>query len=194
MNAKIRKIGSRGKITIYIVNGQIVREEVDEEFTNFGQHFRFSFIPKYEFWLDQEMSPDERRFFIDHLLVEWKLMNRGKNYKYAIETADKIEASERQRSKAYLQTSSEDYSKQVKKIHKHLLGQTAKKLQVWIVDGELVRDLFLIDFTEGGHHFVYHFVPRDEVWLDNDLTSKERPFVLLHELNQRKIINQNKNY
>ena len=173
MNAKIRKIGSRGKITIYIVNGQIVREEVDEEFTNFGQHFRFSFIPKYEFWLDQEMSPDERRFFIDHLLVEWKLMNRGKNYKYAIETADKIEASERQRSKAYLQTSSEDYSKQVKKIHKHLLGQTAKKLQVWIVDGELVRDLFLIDFTEGGHHFVYHFVPRDELWLDNDLNSKE---------------------
>ena len=42
---------------------------LDEEFTNFGQHYRFNCIPENEFWLENEATPDERRFFIDHLLL-----------------------------------------------------------------------------------------------------------------------------
>jgi hypothetical protein len=57
-----------------------VRENLDEEFTNFGQHYRFHFIPINEFWLDQQHAPGEEQFFIDHLLVEYRLMRYGMDY------------------------------------------------------------------------------------------------------------------
>ena len=52
-------------------------------------------------------------------------------------------------------------------------------VKVWIIQGGLVRSLYFIHFTEGGHDLVYpHFVPKNEVWLDDDLSPGERKFVL----------------
>ena len=65
----------------------------------------------------------------------------------------------------------------IRRIHCQLLRSYSRDLRVWIVRGELVRDLFFIDFTEGGHDRVYKFVPPGEVWLDDDLRRTERPFV-----------------
>jgi Mn-dependent DtxR family transcriptional regulator len=61
---------------------------------------------------------------------------------------------------------------------------------VWVIRGDLVRDFYFIDFTEGGHDKVYHFVPEKEVWLDDDLNPRERKFVLLHELHERHLMSQ----
>jgi hypothetical protein len=69
----------------------------------------------------------------------------------------------------------------IKSVHKRLLKKYSREVNVWIVKGELVRGLFFIDFTEGGHDKVYHFVPEKEVWLDDDLGARERRYVLLHE-------------
>jgi len=49
----------------------------------------------------------------------------------------------------------------------------------------VVRSVFDIDFTEGGHDYVYEFVPENEVWIDNDVEELERPYVLVHELHER---------
>lgn len=40
----LKKIGQRGRISIWIVDGSYVRTNIDEEFTNFGQHYRFTYI------------------------------------------------------------------------------------------------------------------------------------------------------
>jgi hypothetical protein len=69
---------------------------------------------------------------------------------------------------------------------KHYSG----KIDVWLVNGESVRDKYYIDFTEGGHDLVYHFIPRREVWIDDDLSPKERKFVLLHELHERNLMSK----
>jgi hypothetical protein len=53
------------------------------------------------------------------------------------------------------------------------------------VNGRLVRSVFDIDFTAGGHDYVYEFVPENEVWIDDDIIETERGFVLLHELHER---------
>ena len=42
-------------------------------------------------------------------------------------------------------------------------------LSVWIVNGRLVRSVFDIDFTAGGHDYVYEFVPENEVWIDDSI-------------------------
>ena len=49
----------------------------------------------------------------------------------------------------------------------------------------MVRSAFDIDFTEGGHDYVYEFVPEKEVWIDDDILEPERRYVLVHELHER---------
>ena len=83
---------------VWIVDGAYIRGHIDEEFTNFGQHYRYPYIPEKEFWIDKEAEHDERTFFIDHLLVEHDLMAKGASYADAITQADKVERRERRRA------------------------------------------------------------------------------------------------
>jgi len=76
----LEKIDERGNLQVWIVDGSYIRGHIDEEFTNFGQHYSFPYIPKNELWIEQETKNDERQFFIDHLLVEHRLMAQGVPY------------------------------------------------------------------------------------------------------------------
>jgi hypothetical protein len=67
-------------------------------------------------------------------------------------------------------------------VHERLWKDLESGIKVWIMNGRLVRSVFDIDFTEGGHDYVYEFVPANEVWIDDAVEEPERPFVLLHEL------------
>jgi len=183
-----KKLGKRGHIHIWQVDGNLIRSTFDPEFTNFGQHFHFHYIPEYELWLDQKLVIDERRFFIDHLLTEWKLMKQGNPYETAIVAADIKEKTERYCSQKIKKLTEKIENFDINKLHLKLLGDIKTKLSVWSIDGCLVRTHFFIDFTEGGHHYIYDFIPENEVWIDNDLLSEEIPFVLLHELHERKLM------
>ncbi len=183
----LKKLEGVGEFEVWEVDGMFVRNTINREFTNFGQHFRFPFIPKHQFWIDKENSPGELPYYVDHMLTEWHLMDQGENYDTAIEKADRRELRERKKSalmakvRKELQTHEREIPKEV-----YLQRLTdSESPQVWIVNGELVRDMYFIDFTEGGHHFVYDFVPYNEVWLDDDLLPAEREFVLVHELHER---------
>jgi hypothetical protein len=94
----LEKIDERGNLQVWIVDGSYIRTHIDEEFTNFGQHYSFACIPKNKFWIDREAKNDERRFFIDHLLVEHRLMEKGVPYDKALVEADKAERRERCRA------------------------------------------------------------------------------------------------
>ena len=184
----IKKLINVSGFNVWIVDGEYVRDNLDKEFTNFAQPFDFKFIPKNEFWIDKEHSGNESRFFIAHMLAEHKLMSEGKKYSVAKKYADKIERKERANSKLYKNAHKKMKHKRelLKKIHKKLLKKYSNdKIKVWIVNGDLVRDLFFLDFTEGGNDQIYHFVPRGEIWLDDDLKIRERGFVLIHELHER---------
>jgi len=188
MNKKdfcLKKLGQRGRIVIWQVEGEKIRKDLDEEFTNFGQHYRFKYIPIFEFWIDKEANPDEQRFFIDHLLVEWQAMKKGLSYNKASDLADLQERVERYKAgdikKVWDRKGEIDFAK----IHQKLLKRTTDKLSVWLIDGRLVRSVFHVEFTQGGHDQVYDFVPKGEVWIDNDLIAEERPYVILHELYER---------
>ncbi len=184
----LKKVGQRGYITIWIVDGTYVRTHLDEEFTNFGHHYSFKCIPENEFWLDKEAKEDERKFFIDHLLVEHRLMAKGISYNKALETADRAEMAERKKAGDVEALTKGENLPDPAKVHMRLWKKLEAGISVWIVDGRLVRSVFDIDFTEGGHDYVYEFVPENEVWIDNDLEEIERPYVLLHELHERNLM------
>jgi hypothetical protein len=185
---RLEKVGTYQGFDAWMVDGSYVRTFTDEEFTNFGQHHRFPYIPQNEFWLDRESSADEQAFFIAHLLIEERLMARGVSYALALEEADRSESMERRQSGDREKMTQSGGLVEPSNAHLELWKRLASGVSVWIVDGRLVRSAFDVDFTEGGHDLVYHFVPHNEVWIDNDLTGAERPFVLLHELHERNLM------
>lgn len=173
------------EIQVWIVDGQHIRTFIDEEFTNFGQHGRFPFIPEFEFWLDRENENDESAYFIEHLKVEWASMKAGKPYATAIVEADRAEMKLR-RKDGDIKKMIDPKRKLVdpKRCVKKLLKALENGIKVKLVNGKLVRSVLNLDFTQGGHSLVYEFVPEDEVWIDNDIEWQERGFVILHELNE----------
>src|SRR5271157_2581413 len=94
----LKKDETRGDYQVWIVDGAYIRGHIDEEFTNFGQHYRYKYIPDYEFWIDLGTKSNEWRFYIDHLLVEHRLMEQGAPYEKAITEADQEERKERRRA------------------------------------------------------------------------------------------------
>ena len=187
--AYIRKVDQRGDIAVWIVDGSFIRGHVDEEFTNFGQHFRYPYIPLKEFWIDQEAKQDEHEFFIEHLLAEFQLMQKGVPYDQALQEADRRERKERRRAGDVGKLT--HHGRKLPDghdVHDRLWKKLDSGLAVWIVNGRLVRSVFDIDFTAGGHDYVYEFVPENEVWIDDDIVETERGFVLLHELHERNLM------
>jgi hypothetical protein len=185
----LEKLDERGNLQVWVVDGTYIRSHIDEEFTNFGQHYRYPYIPINELWIDREAEHDERQFFIDHLLVEHRLMAEGIPYESALPKADQAERKERHRAgDVSILTRHGQKLPDGKDVHDRLWKKLDSGLSIWIVNGRLVRSAFDIDFTEGGHDYVYEFVPENEVWIDDAIVEPERAYVLLHELHERNLM------
>ena len=116
-------------------------------------------------------------------------MAGGMPYAKAIDRADAEERKERRRAG--------DIASVTKKgkelpsgaeMHERLWKALESGVKVWIINGRMVRSVFDIDFTEGGHDYVYEFVPQNEVWIDDAIVEPERGYVLLHELHERNLM------
>ena len=193
----LKKFSEVSDFKVFIVDGEYIRENMDEEFTNFGQHYLFSFIPKDEFWIDRERVGWEYKYYINSMLTINRLLAKGMNRGEAIKIADKEERSERAKSQLVKKRIKlKKYPKKlIDSVHKDLLQKySTKKVKIWIVSGVIVRGLFFLDFTEGGHGYVYSFIPKNEVWIDDDLDPDEIKFVLLHELHERNLMAKGMKY
>jgi hypothetical protein len=194
----IRKVCDLGRYDVWTVDSEFVRKNICEDFVNMGHHYNFKFIPKNEFWICKETNPGEQRYYIEFLLIENRLRKKGASKTEAFKIASKAEKKERKRSSIMERIKRSiplwDNEKLVKKVHKHLLKVYSNHLKIWVIKGELVRDLFDIDFAGGTHDKVDCFVPDNEVWLDDDISQKERKFILLHELHERFYMAQGMHY
>ncbi|MFH1175342.1 MAG: hypothetical protein V1698_01305 [bacterium] len=185
----IKECDQIGDFAVWIVDGNYIRGAIDEQFTNFGHHREFNYIPKNEFWIDKESAEGETKFFTEHLYIENQLMASGIERKKARDIANGIELEERKKDhsvqKNFKKLEEGKYQEVLEKIHKKKLKSYSEKIDVWIVDGALARSLFFMNFTAGGHSAVYDFIPENEVWIDDDISPKERKFILIHELYER---------
>lgn len=55
---------------------------------------------------------------------------------------------------------------------------------IWIVDGQKVRQEIFNEFVYGGNPQRYTFVPENEIWIDNAISCEEFTLTLDHELNE----------
>ena len=192
----LRKIRTVSEIEVWLVDGEYVRKNICEDFVNFDHHYHLPLIPKNEFWIASGASPEEIRYYIDHMLAEYRLIKAGVGRDEASRKADIIERRERGKSEIMkkLRHTREHRKELIDRVHRKLLRSYGRKLKIWVVNGELVRDIFYLNFAGGGHDKVYHFIPEGEVWLDDDISAKERRFILLHELRERALMAKGKDY
>lgn len=191
----LKKIGQRGPISVWQVDGSYVRTHKDEEFTNYGQHFSYPYIPEDEFWIDQGISPEELKFFLKHLSTEYRLMKNGVDADQAREKANQVEGEARKRAGDIRKlTRGGRELPDPAQVHHRLWKKLDNGVSVWIVDARLVRSVFDDDFASGGHDHVYEFVPENEVWIDDTLKAAERPYSLLHELHERNLMIEGMDY
>ena len=188
--------GKISKFKIWIVDGEYIRKNICEDFVNLGQHYLYKFIPKNEFWIAKEAYEGEENYYVNHLLIENKLMASGVPYDKAYVIAAKTERKERKKSLTAKKIEKENPQKKelIKKTHIKLLQELKNGICVWLINGEIVRDFFYSSFAGGGHDKVYNFIPKKEIWIDNDIPKKERKFIMLHEIHERNLMEKRISY
>src|SRR5262249_7589988 len=78
-------------------------------------------------------------------------------------------------------------------VRKELFGRLDDD-EVWIVDGRAVRDHFDPNFTQGGHHWRYRFVPRRQIWIDDAVAARELEYTLVHEAHELHLMRRGMSY
>jgi hypothetical protein len=87
-----------GPITVWLVNGEVVRDRYYVPFIEGGNSGRYSFIPRNEVWLEYLLHADELPFILIHECVERHLMLMyGWKYDRAHHVASEVEYAQRSR-------------------------------------------------------------------------------------------------
>ncbi len=82
-----------GGFLVYIVDGLVVRNEIDIDYVAGGHGYVYDYIPQNEVWIERDVEPVERPYVLLHELVEIRHM-RDYLWKYdrAHEEANRVEA------------------------------------------------------------------------------------------------------
>lgn len=84
----------RSGVTVWIVNGRLVRSGFDLDFTAGGHDLVYSrFVPQREVWIDDDAAEGERPFILIHELRERDLMSKGWSYNNAHDSANRFESA-----------------------------------------------------------------------------------------------------
>lgn len=70
---------------------------------------------------------------------------------------------------------------ELKRIRKKSLNEL-KGFQVWLVDGTYIRDNLDDDFVAGGNGGRYHYIPGDEIWIDQSTAPYDLAPYIFHEI------------
>jgi hypothetical protein len=87
--------GIREGISIWIVDGYMVRKNIYPDFGFSGNDMAYHFIPSGEIWIDGQVSCEETEYSIALELRERELMTKGKPYVDAYEDAVKMVQQQR---------------------------------------------------------------------------------------------------
>jgi hypothetical protein len=80
-------VGDRDGISVWIVDGYLIRKNFYPDFGFSGNDLSYHFIPPREIWIDGQISCEETEYSIALEMIERKLMTEGKSYSDAYEDA-----------------------------------------------------------------------------------------------------------
>jgi hypothetical protein len=206
-------LGKEDNYDIWIVDGNVIRQEIFSSFLYGGNEQRYPFNPKGEIWIDNAISCEEFELTLAHELNERHLMAKfGWQYITAHDSSLSLEQTIRHRNEmicrahetSLKKVAVTDYSniKEIKGIPDSIQIQNIYRIPVdiregisiWIVDGYLVRTNIYPDFGFSGNDLSYHFIPPKEIWIDGQVSCEETEYSILTEMNERKFMEAGKSY
>lgn len=89
---------------LMMVDGSVIRQYVDPEFTQGGHDLVYFYIPRNQIWIEKALDSEEVLFTLHHERIERKLMLKGKNYDTAHEYATAAEKDVRRAAGGFYPT------------------------------------------------------------------------------------------
>ncbi len=180
--------------TVYSVNGLAVRNAAkpDEEFGNFATRDEFrNLIPADEIWISEKLAAKEGVFFIADALTRLRRQAAGVSHEKAYEEGLDVERRLREKLNGVEFRDGKPHKRVPEAIYLEpytTIPDPQGEVKVWLVDGNLVRSYYKTDYTEGGHGYVYDWVPRQEIWIEDGVDRREVPFIIAHEYLERRLM------
>jgi len=87
----VREYKKVKQFTIFLVDGEYIRNKIDTAFVLAGHALAFGYIPENEIWVEYRTEKHEIMFLAAHELFENKLMTAGIDYDSAHDLANIIE-------------------------------------------------------------------------------------------------------
>ncbi len=73
-------------------------------------------------------------------------------------------------------------------------GEIDPGINMMIVDGDLVKLKHDMDFVEGANGEEASWVPKDEIWIDDNIELHDMPFIAYHESTERRDMKKGMKY
>jgi hypothetical protein len=181
------------KYQVYLVNDAEFRSlsPAAEEFAGFATSHDQKFVPKHQIWISDKVSDKDRFFYINNALAQLRKMEEGKSCSEAYDYAIKLERKLREQVDHIEFQPHADGDQIPKAVYKAKYGEMndgGEQIPVWIINGEMVRDLYRTDYVEGGHGYVYRWIPKSEIWIEDCVREEEIPYILIHEFVERELM------
>lgn len=212
-NVYRESVGVKGNKNIWIVDGFVIRRDLFGEFLYGGNSQRYPWIPKDEIWIDNAISAEEFKYTLIHEINERDLMaNGGMSYSEAHDSSSAVERRIRmldlQEAKIHevkvgkVRPIDCDGVKEIavlpdsislRQIYRQLVT-TSGGISIWIVDGANVRRDIFPDFGLSGNDLAYKFIPKNEIWIDGQISCEETRFSIIAETTERHLMAQGTNY
>ena len=191
-NIYVKKINTIGNYAVWLMDGALIRKEINENFVKCADNNQFGFVPKNEFWIDEDLDPKEYPYFVDRFIYEKGLLDSGKIIQMLIKKRITLK-KERQNSTEFRQISNNTQAKKNCWKKNKAIEKYSGKVKVWLVDGNLVRSFFcLITAKAGMIWFILSYLKW--IWIEEAISPQERKFIILHELHERYLMDQGKSY
>lgn len=154
---------------IRFVDGHKIRNTINADFGVVASNRLTPYVPKGEMWIDKHYKAEKDTFVKIHLF-ELELLK-----KMAYSEARKVICKR--------------FVKKIGILPKVVLKtKKIKGVTVEYVDGKMVRRYIDPKFVLGGHGYVYSYIPKKAVWIDNAQDKREVKYTLVHEVYERKLM------
>ncbi len=161
---------------IIFIDAHKMRNRISPDVGVVDTHEKSPYVPKGEVWFDKAYKK-EYEFFMAMYRLEKSLLKKGMKYSEAKRAVRKT------------------FVKKAKNIPEFTLKIERKSgFLVRYVKGRIVRQYIDPKFLLGGHGYVYDYIPKNEVWIDDAQDPREMKYPLTHELHEAKLMKQGMDY
>src|SRR5262249_29810697 len=149
--------------------------------------------PESEIWVTDRIADAEGLFFVANAVALLRAKEAGEPEERAYETGLNVECFLRLKLRAEYR-GGRPHKRVPDRVYAEAYATLpdppgpAGEVAVWLVDGAVVSDLYKTDCAEGGHGYVYRWVPKHEIWVEVTLARPDLPFVVAHEYLERRLM------